>query len=105
MADCPYCDEWCYDPTGACLGAYPVGSRVAPIVWDGTLRVASGSEAPNGRHMATGWHICTAHTFEPDVLLLGPWEEYAPLAEINAVLTAMADAPLRTLLFGANSRR
>jgi len=72
MADCPYCDEWRYDPTGAPVVARPVG-KYLPVVWDGgQLRGALGSDAPNGRHLATGRHVCEEHPMEPDVLRLGP---------------------------------
>lgn len=73
MSACPYCD-WRYDAFSEPWAVYLMGAPF-PVVFDGTLRSARGSEAPNGRLMATGWHICTEHTFEPEVLLLGPWEE------------------------------
>jgi hypothetical protein len=83
VSDCPLC-EWRYDPYAAAICAYPVGSRLAPIVWDGArLRVAQGSEAPNGRHCAAGIHMVEEHPLDPRVVILGPWERHAPLAEFN----------------------
>jgi hypothetical protein len=97
MSDCPYCD-WRYDPYAECICTYPLGSRIAPVVYDGTLRVASPYEAPQGKREAAGHHICTSHPLEADVLILGPLEQYAPLAALNQLLTAYADRPWRLAL-------
>lgn len=98
MSDCPLC-EWRYDPYGAAVLARPVG-RPAPIVWDGTLRVVSLSEPPRGKPEAAGAHMCFDHPLDPEVLLMGPAEEWRPLAELNAALHEWAAQPLWRRAFG-----
>jgi len=87
MSDCPVGCGWRYDPTGAAVMARPVGGTT-PVVWEGALRVASASDAPRGRPEAIGAHVCFAHPMSPDVLVLGPAEEWTPLREFNAFADA-----------------
>jgi hypothetical protein len=78
-----------------------VGGNGLPVIWDGQrLRVPGGDEAAEGKPMAAGWHVCSAHPFDPDVLLFGPLEEYAPLAALNQLLTAWAGLPTWRRMFG-----
>jgi hypothetical protein len=73
VSDCPVGCGWRYDPSAAPVCAKRVGDWL-PVVWDGSLHRARGSDAPVGRWAATGAHVCFAHWLEPEVLLLGPVE-------------------------------
>jgi hypothetical protein len=97
MSDCPLGCEWRYDSTAVPLMAYLGGYRGAPVVWDGALRVASPSDAPNPRQAAAGAHLCFDHSDVPEVTALGPVEAWNPIAEFNQ---AILSRPLWKLLLG-----
>lgn len=97
MDHCPECD-WKYDGTAAAVFARPVGGSL-PVIWDGSLHVAHGHEPADGRLVALGRHICLVHPESPDAVAIGPVEDYAPLAELNAALADWAAIPLWLKVF------